>query len=64
MSDDMETRIRERIAELTRQREQVVAAANQQIAALSGAIKELEALVAKNDDAALIAEELHRGEAL
>ena len=42
---DMETRIRERIAELTRQREQVVAAANQQIAALSGAIKELEALV-------------------
>jgi low affinity Fe/Cu permease len=46
MSDDMETRIRERIAELTRQREQVVAAANQQIAALSGAIKELEALVA------------------
>jgi hypothetical protein len=42
----METRIRARIAELTRQREQVVAAANQQIAALSGAIKELEVLVA------------------
>lgn len=49
MSDDMETRIRERIAELTREREQLVTQANQQLAALSGAIKELEALVAEAD---------------
>jgi ABC-type transporter Mla subunit MlaD len=46
---DLETRIRARIEALTKQREQVVAAANQQIAALSGAIKELEALVAEQD---------------
>ena len=42
---DIEQRIRERIAELRGQRDQLVAAANQQVAALSGAIRELEALV-------------------
>jgi hypothetical protein len=46
MSDDMETRIRERIEALTKQREQLVTTVNQQLAALSGAIKELEVLVA------------------
>jgi hypothetical protein len=45
MSDDMETRIRERIAELTQQRDQLLVDANRQLAALSSAIRELEALL-------------------
>jgi phosphoserine phosphatase len=49
MSDDMETRIRERIEALTKQREQAVAAVNQQVAALSNAIKERERIVSEHN---------------